>query len=304
MTAADPVAGTPATDTDDPHLMVAGTPVARYVLAPDLDATHGPRPYLHPVRTLAGVPVTDALPADHVWHLGASLAVQDVDGTNLWGGRTYVRDVGYTWRGDHGRIVHAGWEHRADDRLDHRLHWGDPSGAVLLTERRTLTASALPAPADGMSDTGPEGAWRLEVTSTLTAPADRDVTLGSPATNGRPGGAGYGGFFWRAVADGQPEVFSDSSTGEEQVNGGDEPWVAMRARAPGGAAYTLVFSGLGPGDRWFVRTSMYPGVCVAFAFEETVTIPAGSSRHGRYRVVVADGALDRATAAALVGGAS
>ncbi|WP_328824402.1 DUF6807 family protein [Verrucosispora sioxanthis] len=75
----------------DPQLSVDGTPVARYVLAPDLDARHGPRPYLHPVRTLAGTPVTDALPADHVWHLGASLAVQDVAGTNLWGGRTRAR---------------------------------------------------------------------------------------------------------------------------------------------------------------------------------------------------------------------
>ena len=83
--------------------MVGGTEVAEYVLDPALDARHGPRPYLHPVRTLGGTVVTDALPADHVWHLGASLAVQDVNGSNLWGGRTYVRDVGYTWRDDHGR---------------------------------------------------------------------------------------------------------------------------------------------------------------------------------------------------------
>ncbi|MFI7024660.1 PmoA family protein [Micromonospora sp. NPDC049900] len=287
---AGPLTGTRSTD-DDPHLVVGGTPVARYVLAPDLDAKHGPRPYLHPVRTLAGTTVTDAFPADHVWHLGASLAVQDVDGTNLWGGRTYVRDVGYTWRADHGRIAHTGWQHRAPDRLDHLLHWCDPTGAVLLTERRTLTASVLP---------GHRSAWRLDVGSTLTAPADRDVTLGSPATNGRPGGAGYGGFFWRALTDGPTEVFTAARDGEETVNGCAEPWVALRGRSPEGAAYTLVFSGLGPGDRWFVRTTMYPGVCVAFAFAQTATIPAGTSRPGRYQVVVADGALDRATAAALI----
>ncbi|GGM39322.1 oxidoreductase [Micromonospora sonchi] len=284
-----PLDGTPAAG-DDPYLFVDGTPVARYVLAPDLDARHGPRPFLHPVRTLAGAPVSDALPADHVWHLGASLAVQDVNGTNLWGGRTYVRDLGYTWRADHGRIVHTGWEHRSADRLDHRLHWCDPAGDVLLTERRTLTASRVP---------GPGGAWRLEVSSILTAPAHRDVVLGSPATNGRPGGAGYGGFFWRAVAAEPPEVFTASLDGEEAVNGCAEPWVAMTGRAPEGGAYTLVFSGLGPGDRWFVRTTMYPGVCVAFAFEQTTTIPADTSRHSHYRVVVADGRLDRRTAAIL-----
>ncbi|WP_431882374.1 PmoA family protein [Micromonospora gifhornensis] len=293
---------------DDRELLVDGTPVARYVLAPDLDATHGPRPYLHPVRTLAGTRVTDALPADHVWHLGASLAVQDVNGTNLWGGRTYVRDLGYTWRADHGRIVHAGWNHRSTDRLDHLLHWCDPTGAVLLTERRTLAAAAVPEQADAAGrdrDGAPRpaaargGAWRLDVDSVLTAPADRDVVLGSPATNGRPGGAGYGGFFWRAVAGEPPEVFTATRAGEETVNGCADPWLAMTGRSPEGGAYTLVFSGLGPGDRWFVRTTMYPGVCVAFAFARTATIPAGTSRRNHYRVVVADGTLTLDTAAAL-----
>ncbi|WP_091088385.1 PmoA family protein [Micromonospora nigra] len=287
-------AGGPVADgsdrPDDPRLHVEGVEVARYVLAPDLDAKHGPRPYLHPVRTLAGVPVTDALPDDHVWHLGASLAVQDVDGTNLWGGRTYVRDVGYTWRDDHGRIAHTGWEHRSPDRLDHRLQWRDRHGEVLLTERRRLTASAVPGHPD---------AWRLDVHSILTAPPDRDVHLGSPATNGRPGGAGYGGFFWRAVAAEPPHAFTATLDGEETVNGCAEQWVALRGRAPDGGAYTLVFAGLGPGDRWFVRTTMYPGVCVAFAFEEPARVPAGVDRHGGYRVGVADGALDRNAAAAL-----
>ncbi|WP_229401423.1 DUF6807 family protein [Micromonospora okii] len=125
----------------DPVLRVGGVEVARYVLAPDLDARHGPRPRLHPVRTLGGTTVTDALPADHVWHLGASLAVPDVAGTDLWGGRTYVRGTGYTWRDDHGRIAHTGWATRADDVLEHHLEWRDPAGGVLLTERRRLAAA-------------------------------------------------------------------------------------------------------------------------------------------------------------------
>ncbi|MFG2049047.1 PmoA family protein [Micromonospora sp. NPDC048935] len=272
------------------RLLVAGTEVARYVVDPALDARHGPRPYLHPVRTLGGTVVTDALPADHVWHLGASLAVQDVNGSNLWGGRTYVRDVGYTWRDDHGRIAHTGWSQRSADRLAHRLEWRDPHSAVLLTEERRLSA----APAGGNVS-----AWRLDVDYTLRAPDGRDVRLGSPATNGRPGGAGYGGFFWRAVSAGPASVFSASATGEEAVNGSAEPWVALAGTGPDGSAYTLVFSGLGDGDRWFTRTAMYPGVGVAFAFERPVTIAAGTARRGRHAVVVADGTLDRATAAAL-----
>ncbi|MEU8179442.1 PmoA family protein [Micromonospora sp. NPDC049044] len=272
------------------RLVVGGTEVARYVVDPALDVRHGPRPYLHPVRTLGGTVVTDALPADHVWHLGASLAVPDVNGANLWGGRSYVRDVGYTWRADHGRIVHTGWSQRSADRLAHRLEWRDPQASVLLTEDRRLSAVAL---------TRDVPAWRLDVDYTLRAPAGQDVRLGSPTTNGRPDRAGYGGFFWRAVSARPAWVFSASATGEEAVNGCAEPWVALAGTGPDGRAYTLVFTGLGDGDRWFTRTAMYPGVGVSFAFERPVTIAAGTSRRGRHAVVVADGVLDRAAAAAL-----
>ncbi|WKU06610.1 PmoA family protein [Micromonospora sp. HUAS LYJ1] len=277
---------------DDPRLHVGDVEVARYVLRPDLDPRHGPRPYLHPVRTLAGTPVTDALPADHVWHLGASLAVQDVDGTNLWGGRTYVRDTGYTWRDDHGVIAHTGWRDRAPDLLAHALQWRDRDGGVLLTEHRRLAAT--PVTPD---------AWALDVDYTLTAPAGRDVHLGSPATNGRPGGAGYGGFFWRAVADGEPVTFTADADGEQAANGSAARWVALTGVAPGGGAYTLVFTGLGLGDRWFVRTAMYPGVCVAFAFDRPAVVPAGGRRTGRHRVLVADGVRDRAGVTALLAAA-
>ncbi|PZF94750.1 PmoA family protein [Micromonospora deserti] len=276
---------------EESALTVDGVPVARYVVDPAVDARHGPRPYLHPVRTLGGTVVTDAFPADHVWHLGASLAVQDVAGANLWGGRTYVRDVGYTWRDDHGRIAHTRWETRTPQRLAHHLEWRDRTGAVLLTERRELAALRLG-----------ERAWALDVGYALSAPADRDITLGSPATNGRPGGAGYGGFFWRAVSATPARAFTAAAEGEEAVNGSAEPWVALTGTGPDGSAYTLVLSGLGAGDRWFVRTAMYPGVCVAFAFDRPRVVSAGATRAGRHRVVVADGTLDRTAAAALSGG--
>ncbi|EEP70081.1 hypothetical protein MCAG_00408 [Micromonospora sp. ATCC 39149] len=43
---------------------------------------------------------------------------------------------------------------------------------------------------------------------------------------------------------------------------------------------------------------MYPGVCVAFAFETPAAVPAGDNRHGRHTVTVADGVLDRDAVAA------
>ncbi|MFC0529622.1 DUF6807 domain-containing protein [Phytohabitans kaempferiae] len=258
-------------------LQVAGRSVAEYVVEPEIDPKHGPRPYLHPVRTLGGVTLTDVLPEDHRWHLGVSVAMQDVDGTNLWGGRTYVRDAGYTWLDDHGRIVHDAWLERGESRLAERLRWLDPAGETLLIEERLIEAEPAPR------------GWALSFAFSLTAPAERDVTLGSPATNGRPGGAGYGGFFWR-LTPGEPELFTSTVEGEEKCNGSGDPWLAVR-----GEGYTLIFSGIEDDDRWFVRAADYPGVCAALAWERPLVIRAGKSLRRRYRVIVADGALERET---------
>ncbi|HSU71488.1 MAG TPA: DUF6807 family protein, partial [Micrococcaceae bacterium] len=96
-----------------------------------------PRPYLHPVRSLAGVTVTDHLPADHSWHLGAGIGLQDVNGTNFWGGKTYTRAAGrYEERPDHGRIVVVSTT-SGPGQLDQILNWKAPDGTVLLRERRS-----------------------------------------------------------------------------------------------------------------------------------------------------------------------
>ncbi|WP_306210246.1 DUF6807 domain-containing protein [Actinoplanes sp. RD1] len=275
-----------------------GAPLATYVIEPQLDIRLGPRPYLHPVRTLSGTTVTDALCQDHPWHLGASLALQDVNGVNFWGGRTYVRDQGYTWLDDHGRIVPS--DARADPSLGagrqlsvpslatgqqlsvpsagagrQLFSWQDQHGTTLLTERRELTAGLAP------------GGWQLTFRYALSAPAEHPVTLGSPATNGRPGGAGYGGFFWRAApAPGETLTFTQSRMGEHAVNGSAEPWLALRA----GEAYTLVFQGLRNNDRWFVRTADYPGVCAALAFDRPLTLPAGATLDREIKVLISDDA--------------
>jgi len=255
------------------RLLVGDVEVASYVVEPELDVRVGPRPYLHPVRTLGGVTVTDTLPEDHPWHLGVSVAMAEVNDVNLWGGRTYVRDVGYTWLDDHGQIVHTGWL-PAGDGFAEELAWLGPTGDTLLTERRAVAAAPAPM------------GWQLSFRYALTAAGE--VTLGSPATNGRPDGAGYGGFFWRATA-GPAHAFTAEQDGEEKVNGSAEPWVAVTV----GEAYTLVFQGLAGEDRWFVRTGEYVGVCAALAFNETLTIPAGSTLERQLTVLVADGVLTR-----------
>lgn len=261
--------------------------MATYVTVPDVDPRLSPRPFLHPVRTLGGVVVSDLMPDDHPHHLGVSLGIQDVNKVNLWGGRTYVRDVGYEWLDDHGTITHEGFEtvshNTFDTAFEERLTWRDTSGGVLLDETRQLRA--------GLAN-GDAGGWTLDVQYALRAPADRAVVLGSPATNGRPGGAGYGGFFWRiAPCAKPPRIFTAVADGETDVNGSAARWLAFVTDD-----FSLVFRGLADDDRWFVRAEGYPGVCVALALQRPLTIDAGATLRRRHTVVVVDGALSRAHA--------
>lgn len=272
-------------------LCVNDRAVVEYVTAPRIAAERGPRPFAHPVRTLGGAVVTDVLPDDHPHHLGVSVAMQDVNGVNLWGGRTYVRDRGYQWLDDHGRITADADPSTMDGRLTQRLRWRDLDDRPLLIEDRTLAVAALP---------GHAGAWLFDLAYTLTNPLPHPVTLGSPATNGRPGNAGYGGFFWRLPMTSQPATaLSPDSDREEEVNGSAGDWVALLSNDREGRPYSLVFSGLGEGDRWFVRAAEYPGVCVALAFERPRPIAPGATLSRRHLVAVADGHVDRSAAAAL-----
>ncbi|WP_405964623.1 PmoA family protein [Streptomyces sp. NBC_00723] len=267
-------------------LRVAGRPVARYVTRPELPARLSPRPYLHPVTTLAGTEVTELSPADHTHHLGVGVAVPDVEGHNFWGGRTYVRDRGPTELDDHGAQRHGSFQLRDPDGFVEELRWV-ASGTELLRERRTVAATEL-------TDT----AWALDFTFSLTNVTSRPLSIGSPATNGRPGAA-YGGFFWRArKEDTAPGVFTADTEGEASVHGARADWLALA-----GDRWTLVFAGATAATRrdpWFVRTAEYPGVGSSLASETRLAVPPGETAVRRIVTVVADGRLDRHEAAALV----
>ncbi|WP_125612369.1 DUF6807 family protein [Specibacter cremeus] len=254
-----------------------GRVLAREAGGGSVAPTLSPRPYLHPVTTIAGVAVTDAMPADHAWHLGAGVAIQDVNGVNFWGGRTYRRETtGYVWRPDHGRITLTGASATATARTE-ALTWTGPDGVDLLVETRTWSWRALDA-----------AAWRLEVTFTLTPAGPDAVTLGSPGSNGREGG-GYGGFFWRLPACRGVYVRTANGAGEDAVRGSRAPWLAWSGQFVDGPA-TLVFTAQ-DGDPWFVRVEGYPGVGSALAWDSTVRLEPGESLTRSVGIIVADGTV-------------
>ncbi|MGG5752177.1 DUF6807 family protein [Zafaria sp. Z1313] len=280
-------------------LEVAGTVVAEVRTGADIAPTNSPRPFLHPVRTLAGTVVTAQQPLDHTWHLGAGVALQDVDGSNYWGGRTYTRAAGrYVWRADHGRIATESQSiapFGGGSRLAARLRWDGYDGGAQLAEERTVTA--VPA----------AGGWEFGLDFALSPAGTGAVSLGSPGSNGRDRG-GYGGFFWRLPELEDVEVFTAQDSGEDAVHGSVAPWLAVSAvfRGPdgpgsgsgSGSEATLVFAAPDD-DPWFVRCSGYPGIGRSIAWEEPVVASPGAPVSRSVRVLVLDGRLDRAAVEAL-----
>jgi hypothetical protein len=302
-------------------LVLAGRTVAEYADGHGLDPTLAPRPHLHPVRTLGGTPVTAVAPDDHPWHLGFSVAVPDVDGANFWGGPTYLRGVGYTWRTDHGRIEHLGFARRDDDGFDETLRWRAATGEALLAEDRSVHARLVAC------------GWELALVTTLTNTTARPLRLASPAANGREG-AGYGGLFWRLPSAAAPRVRTQTAEGEQAVHNAAAPWLAwsdagrdtsssgsrdsggsdspsgsgdtagVRGTGGTGAPFTLVFAPADAATRadpWFVRVGDYPGVGSQLAAPAPLVLAPGAALTRGLRTLVADGLLDAAAAARWAG---
>jgi hypothetical protein len=278
-------------DADQPvRLQVDGREVASYVWRSELPASTAPRPFLHPVRTLAGTVVTDARPHSHTHQLGISIAAPDIGGRNFWGGRTFVAGHGPAWLDDHGAQRHRKWLRHTDSELAHTLHWVDRDGAALLSERRAI--GCVPLTPD---------AWTLSVQTRLTNATDRPLPIRSPAALGRVG-AGYGGFFWRGPAvNGQVRVQSPAGTGVRAVHGATAPWLAVSGTSID-AQWTMLFvpaDATTAQDKWFVRARDYLGVGSSLTWDRPLVLEPGEQIERHILAVVADGNLTEDAAAAL-----
>jgi predicted dehydrogenase len=248
--------------------------------------TSSPRPVLHPIRTRAGVVVTANHPADHDWHSGVGMAIPDVNGTNFWGGGTYIHGQGYVLLDDHGVIIGEPPAPEGD-AFTQELHWIGRDGSVQLREQRLIGWAAMN-----------NQTWRLTFDSSLYA--DAGATLGSPGSKGRIGG-GYGGFFWRFPACDDVDVFTAQARGEAAVHGSVAPWLAWSADFAAGPGIsgpaTIVIAASdasAAGEPWFVRVRGYPGIGSALAWDRPVTLPPGAVLRRRFDVAIVDGRLTEA----------
>ena len=278
-----------------------GRPLFSYVYQPAVPRDESPRPYIHPLYTLAGAVVTGFRPPDHRWHHGLSLTCAHLSGENFWGGPTYVRGQGYVQLPNNGAQVHVGWDEAAAGAdgvaLRQRLAWVTQAGARWLAEERRIEVTHVDARA---------GWWALDLRFTLRNVHSAALVFGSPTTEGRPA-AGYGGLFWRGcqtLAGGTVYVASGAAAcgdNDELVMGQRGPWLAYVAPGAAQPAAALLFLDHPANPRyptpWFARPS-YAGVSCAFMYDTPLVLAPGAALTLRYRLVIAAGAWTRAQAAA------
>ncbi len=269
----------------DRHVEIAtaaGALLWRYVYAPATPANEAPRPYAHPVCSLAGDVLTNFRPNDHPWHHALSLTLTSVNGVNFWGGPTHRAADGYVWRDDHGTQLHRAWESLTPERLEQSLDWCElRSGRVLLRERRVLHTSVT------------ENAWTLGWTSELRNVTGREILLGNYHASGGLAGSHYTGLQFRGARELLDEhgdttigiAAEGGLVGEAAVHGAAARWMEWSCQHDGSLRRTRIrFEQPDGGVHWFVRAKN-PVAAFAFHREHTQSLPADGQLRLDHRLI-------------------
>lgn len=275
-------------ECDDAVVVVCdgGVELFRYCFMPSTTQLESPKPYLHPVRTRAGRPVSLFRPWDHVWHTGLAWALPVVGDHNFWGGPSYVRHQGYVQLPNNGAQ-----EHRAVVEADsggivrfvHDLEWLTECGRPLFVERRALAAHLVD-----------ETAWALTFDTAMTSVAATPLRFGSPTTKGREN-AGYGGLFWRgprSFSGGRFLTRNGAGTGNE-VRGQRHDWMGFVGRHDGADAMSLILivdaaSNPHHPPQWFARSEEFAALNPAPFFSDELEVHPGETVRFRYAIGIAD----------------
>ncbi|MDQ5978801.1 MAG: hypothetical protein QG602_1775 [Verrucomicrobiota bacterium] len=247
----------------------------RYVYRPDTAPDESPRPYAHPVNTLAGELLTNFRPNDHRWHHGLNFTINCLAGHNFWGGGTYRQADGYQMRGDHGTQHHVRWIEQRPGRLAHELVWRvNATGERLLHEERVL-AFAVAAPQ----------VWRLRWTAGLRNLTERTLSLGQYFSRESLAGSHYSGLQFRGARDLLDDHLDDTINlfaegglvGEQAVHGAAARWMEWRGQKDTSLRRVAIrFENHSGPLHWFVRRNN-PLAALPFQFERDLPLAPGAT---------------------------
>lgn len=273
-----------------------GQSLLTYVYAPDDPQLESPRPYFHPMYSLAGDLVSLCRPHDHLWHKGLALSLPNVGVHNFWGGPTYVRDAGYVQLANNGSMDHQRFTALAatkdSARFSHELVWraqsadSEEPGREIVRETRDVV---VVVPSDD--------AWVLTFSSEITNVCGERLDLGSPTTKGREN-AGYGGLFWRGPRSFTGgTIIAPSYSGGEEIRGTRAGWMGFSGQHDQTGRHSSVVvvddsSNPQHPPQWFVRTELFAAVNPAPFFSAEVPFDPEEVMRLRYAVIVAKGASD------------
>jgi hypothetical protein len=253
--------------------------LCRYVYMSAEAANESPRPYFHPVKSLAGDTLTNFRPNDHPWHHGLSLTITQASGANFWGGPTCRREDGYKWRDDHGTQQHTTWRtleaSGAVATLAHALEWRTPT-ELMFTEEREIRI-ALNAAARS---------WSLQWRSALRNATTRELVLGNPQSVGGLAGSHYTGLQFRGARELLDEHYDDAIkivaegglAGEKAVHGAATNWMEWHGQSDTTLNRVVIRFANNTGPlHWFLRRAGYPLTAFPFQYDRDLLLAPGAA---------------------------
>ncbi|MDB6167251.1 MAG: hypothetical protein JWM88_115 [Verrucomicrobia bacterium] len=247
--------------------------LCRYVYVSAEEPKESPRPYFHPLNSLAGDTLTNFRPNDHPWHHGLSFTLTHVSGINFWGGPTCRREDGYQLRDDHGEQRHTAWTECSAGgsraTLAHALEWRTPAEKIFQEEREIAIAADSSA-----------GTWSLRWKARLRNVTGRELSLGNPHSFGGLPGSHYTGLQFRGARELLDDhldptiriVAEGGLEGDKAVHGASARWMEWHGQLDETLHRVVLRFENNPGPlHWFVRRG-YPLAAFPLQFDQDLKI--------------------------------
>jgi hypothetical protein len=242
------------------------------------------KPYLHPVCTPSGLPLTCLEPWDHVWHKGLWFSWKELSGVEFWAEWEALGQEGVLKLCPDEEVnLYDQWATIAT-----RFEYYPPSSDdSLMTETRRLLIRMPQA------ETGYSIDWDL----TFEAHEKAVVLDRTPITQETPWG-GYAGLSWRATRDmgGFQVMDSERRTTLAEMNRKQARWGALWGQLDGGwnrwggmAMFDHPQNPRHPSHWYYIGDPGFGYLNPAFLQEEPFTIEPGNPLYLRYHVLIFEG---------------
>ena len=251
------------------------------------------KPYFHPLATANGAVLTQAKPADHVWHYGLWFCFKKINGVNFWEEDPKTgRSKGYTQVIKIDAQTMDNYGARFDLEIDYTIpKTASKAAQKLIRERRNVTISA------------PDEAGNYHLDFDHHFRALSDVTLDRTPLEHQPEGKSYGGYAGLSFRHhGLPGDWKlrenwkfSAPKPVKNLHGTRQPWLAYSGKLGLGTAGTAIFdhpTNFNHPSKWYTSNSLV-FYSPAFIFDSKHTLKKNETLTLRYRVKIYSSAPEK-----------